>query len=41
MTFWDFVQAHPFLTLFYMLVAIYGIEVFIKAFRGVKNKRRK
>lgn len=39
MTFWEFVQEHPFLTLIYALVAIYGVETFIKAFRGGVRKR--
>ncbi|MGC0875044.1 hypothetical protein WKG92_19400 [Pantoea agglomerans] len=42
MTFWDFANEHPLATLFYVLVAIYGVETFIKACRsGARKKRRR
>jgi len=38
----EFAAEHPFLTVIYALVAIYGIETFVKAWRsGLKRKRRR
>lgn len=42
MTFWDFANENPVATLFYILVAIHGVDTFIKACRsGTKKKRRR
>jgi len=37
----EFAAEHPFLTVIYALVAIYGIETFIKAARGDMKKHRR
>jgi len=37
----EFAAEHPFLTVIYALVAIYGIETFIKAARGGMKKHRR